>query len=430
MRRSTRVILIVLVMILAIGLIGCNADTAKTTGSVETTDADQTTQEGTVEESTEGETLSPEEQILQDRRDIAEAYMRSAVSLLWRASEDIDYQTGRDIVSIKAGRLYEGILYTYAAGTMTSFLEYAGEPDEKGIYTISNLSLDAISGSGSGARIGSDCSSTVLVAWSLVSPSVTARHSKTLCEDYGCIKVGNYTANPSTTEGSVVTAMDNGKDVMAEAYAQMQKADALVFCDVGGSNHTMMVVDVSVVYGKDGKIDPKKSVATVLEQTSTLVKSGSRYEHETLGETVYRIGVIDQKYTFNMLYDKGYLPYTCKEFIDPSTIEEPYVTDSESTYGLDNLLVGTISSNWKMDAVTVTIKDAAGNIVQEATGRTVRHVNSSREFKLQQFVTDPAGAILGKIDPNALAAGQYKCTVVCRLMNGREFVVRDFEFAK
>ena len=89
--RRTRVILIVLVMILAIGLIGCNADTAKTTGSVETTDADQTTQEGTVEESTEGETLSPEEQILQDRRDIAEAYMRSVVSLLWRASEDIDY---------------------------------------------------------------------------------------------------------------------------------------------------------------------------------------------------------------------------------------------------------------------------------------------------------------------------------------------------
>ena len=194
------------------------------TESTQETTTEITTEEITTEgatDATEGETLSPEEQILQDRRDIAEAYMRSAVSLLWRASEDIDYQTGRDIVSIKAGRLYEGILYTYAAGTMTSFLEYAGEPDEKGIYTISNLSPDAISGSGSEARIGSDCSSTVLVAWSLVSPSVTARHSKTLCEDYGCIKVGNYMANPSTTEGSVVIAMENGKTVMAEAYAQM-----------------------------------------------------------------------------------------------------------------------------------------------------------------------------------------------------------------
>ena len=37
---------------------------------------------------------------------------------------------------------------------------------------------------------------------------------------------------------------------------------------------------------------------------------------------------------------------------------------------------------------------------------------------------------MGKVEPEKLETGQYKCKVVCRLTTGEEFVVREFEFVK
>ena len=90
-------------------------------------------------------------QILSDRRDAAESYMRSMATVLWRATEDITYSNNskctdptapntKDLIFIKAGRLYRGLPYSHAAGGPNAFLEYAGEPDETGIYSISGLS--------------------------------------------------------------------------------------------------------------------------------------------------------------------------------------------------------------------------------------------------------------------------------------------------
>ena len=264
MRRSTRVILIVLVMILAIGLIGCNADTAKTTGSVETTDADQTTQEGTVEESTEGETLSPEEQILEDRRNIVVDYMRDMLTVLWRAETDVEYQlsTGYPL-SIKAGRVYSGLPYTYGCGTTAGFLEGAGAPDAKGIYTIPGDLLNAVSGA-TYARVGNDCASAVFVAYAQIGASVKAADPEYMYEDYGFIKVGEYeTKTYANSKGrprldnTIMICMDNGTDVMYEAYSQLKKGDMLT-SSPGSGDHVILVTDVNVVYKNEKKIIHKR----------------------------------------------------------------------------------------------------------------------------------------------------------------------------
>ena len=50
--------------------------------------------------------LSPEEQILADRRDIVEQHMRRNATLLWRSEEDITYSTDGSEYKIVAGRVY------------------------------------------------------------------------------------------------------------------------------------------------------------------------------------------------------------------------------------------------------------------------------------------------------------------------------------
>jgi len=392
-----------------------------TTGEITTEEV--TTEE--VPESTEGEPLSPEEQILAERRDAVVEYMRSMVTVLWRAGENIDYSIAKGVeFSIKVGRIYRGMPYTYACGTLVSFLEYAGAPDAKGIVTVSGLKSGAMSG---GGRVGSDCSSTVTRAWSTIGASIRFDVSASCCEEKGAVKVGEYETDPSKTAYTEITVMNNGRTTMGTAYAKLQKGDLLVR-NHGGTNHMMMVVSTDVVYDKNGNIDMKKSVVTILEQTRSRFLAYTSYYDEKLGETVYEIGGVDIKYTFESLYDKGYLPFTCKELIDPSPIEASYVSDSETSYTKDSIFVGTISSNRFIDAVTITIKDASGNVVQEARGRVSRYTNW--EFDLQQFLTDPSDSILGKVDPEVLAAGQYKCVVLCRLTTGEEFVAREFEFTK
>lgn len=449
MKKSMRLFAFILVMLLILGLIGCTPDATQTTGSAETAGTDEeSTQEGKTEESTEGETLSPEEQILAERRDTVVEYMRKMLTVLWRAEKDMDYQLHSGMrMPIKAGCIYSGLPYTNGCGTMESFLAYASAPDKKGVYTISAESADVVKGALGGnsatlGKLGNDCSAAVFVAWAQIGASITSSNPEYMCEKYGLIKVGEYETKFITDsrgaellDDTQMMCMDNGKDVMNAAYAKLQKGDAVVTNPQSG-DHVMMVVDVKVVYDKNEKIDGKKSFITVIDQSRTDQANGKWVENAELGEKVYVIGQTEHGITFQSLYDKGYLPYTCKELIDPSPVPEPYVNDSETEYGFDKLLIGTFTSNWAIDRVKLTIKDNTGKVVQEATATSARGSweisdrERQREFNLQQLVADEPSALSGKVDPNALAAGSYHCEVVCRLMNGQEFVVRDFDFTK
>lgn len=370
--------------------------------------------------------LSPEEQILADRRNIVEQHMRRNATLLWRSEEDITYSTDGSEYKIVAGRVYQGVPYSFAGGTQQSFLDYASEPDDKGIYTLSGLDPASLNDGDKMSRIGNDCSSAVILAWGEIGTSVQGSRSGQMLPKNGFIPVGDYKINVETDEyvNTKAIVLENGYETMYKAYTQLQKGDCLAY--VNGPNHAFMVVSVTVEYDAEGNIDPDKSYVTILEQTRDNFLNGKKYEDETLGETVYVIGGVDVKKSFSMLVKGGYLPFTCKELIDPAPVAEATVSDSENVFTKDSILVGSISSNRFIDAVTIQIKDGQGNVVQQAAAYGNRF--SYRFFDLQKFVTDRPESVRGNIDPTALSSGNYHCTLVCRLTTGEEFTVRDFDF--
>ena len=375
--------------------------------------------------------------VIQARRDLVEAYMRKMATTLWTATEDITYCFSRDtdnpaeagsgkLIHIKAGRTYMGLPYAYSATTRESFLDYAGEPDENGIYPISGLTYQAMSGLSSQTRMGNDCSSSVATSWSLIGASVYATTSAGYVPRYGIVNIGDYIPEESYgSTGTAVVIEKNGVEVMYESYALLQKADALVRYK-SANNHTMMVVSVSVVRNADGSINPTKSKAIVLEQTSTNVVKERTKTVEGVG-TVYEIYGVDKSYSFEYLATNTYIPVTCMELVDASPLETPVLSDSIEVPTKDNLFEGTITCTNFVDCVTITITDENGNVVQKASQNAYR--SRQREFRMEEFITGlPKNWSRGVVDLDLLPVGTYHCDVVCRLTTGATYTMREFDF--
>ena len=360
--------------------------------------------------------------------------MRESVSLLWSPKNDITYTIktvdkladadSEYLWTLKAGRIYRGLPYVYACGTPDAFLEYSSETDENGINIIDNLGWEAISRGNSYARIGNDCSGALTRAWQMAGSSVQAKTTKYMTEKYGFIKVGDYDSQyDDYTGGTVPIATANGEQRMFEAYAKLQKSDAVVHWN--GSGHTLMAVDINVVRNEDGTINGDSSNIVVLEQTRRFFTSESAYTDAELG-TVYRIGGVDVKHSFTKLYETGYLPITCREFTNADYIDKPKFSDSISEYNRDTLFTGIISSNWSINKMKIEIS-SGGSVLQDAMVSVAR--SNVFSFDMQQFITDYDAAIRGTgIDLSKLSAGTYNCKVLCYLTTGEVFTLRNFDF--
>jgi len=386
-----------------------------------------------------------EEAILEQRRQTVMDYMRESISLLWRSDKTFTYSLGnteRDqgkSFTIVEGRLYKGLPYVYAAGTRDSFLEYAGEPDEYGIYTITGVEATALNYESYGGRVGNDCSGAVTNAWSQVSTSVSASTSSGCSPYFGVVPVGNYLfnapINPSNNRvlDTKVVVETNGEQVMYEAYAMLKPADAAYHQEYPSTkgNHIRMVKEVNVVRNTDGTINGASSYIIMLEQTRNLTSNNTTTTHPETGETIYVIGGIDRKYTFNSLFNDHYIPVTIKELRDPTALEETWVADSlEEEATIDNLFTGNISSNRYTDSVKITIYNEEGEVVQQSISRKSR--SYSKLFRMSQFVNEKPGSFKGLLDLDALEAGNYRCTVTLKLTIDDDYVhtVRDFTFSK
>lgn len=390
-----------------------------------------------------------DEEILTERRQMAMDYMRQMATVIWRATEDIDYAaatkvdpddvTGNTRLPLLAGRLYQGVPYSYAGSTGESFMEYASDDDGDGIYEVAGLSWRALHGNSTyGARIGNDCSGAINQAWGLFGSSNEFCQTKFWNEAHGYRMVGEYEDfdvveygkffSENGTQGTFGICEENGADVMYAAYAELLPADAVVNYKTGG--HTMMIVDIDVQY-KNGKIDPAKSTITTIHQTKSYsnINKQTHYFNEELQEDVYQIMGLDDKYTFGYLFRNGFVPVTCKELRDPAPVPETYVRDSETAYSADNIVSGMIFSNRIIDTVTMTISDNNGNQLQKGTVSTRRTTeNSFYGFNMRQFVDDGYYTMRGYVNPYVLPAGKYHCNVVCKLSGGETYTVRDFDY--
>ena len=374
------------------------------------------------------------EDILLARRATVMAKMRAMGDLYWRATEDVKYRISATArwVEFKAGRIYRGIPYAYARSDQNTFLEFAMDQDEKGIYNIGGLTATHMGNGGTFARIGNDCSGSVNFSWSSVGADISGSNSsRYMIEANGYYKVGDYDYTP-TEDGRVGISKDivkeNGKERMFEAYAKVQGGDALDTTAAGGG-HVILVMGKHVVYNPDGTINGDKSYIHTLEQTpgpvSITVQKHSW--NEELGEIVYDI-YIEKDLTFNQCFSSGYLPITVKVLTDATTGTEVKVEDSltaeEHTY--ENLLKGSIHSTHMISSVTLTVTDDDGEVFS-IRGSGIRA--SIRTYYMKNFLTEDPAVMRGSMDLTKLIPGNaYHCTVTVQVASGDIITVRDFDF--
>ena len=164
-----------------------------------------------------------------------------------------------------------------------------------GTYTSPSTSWDDVH--------GSQCVSSILNA--LQQVMIIDGWSYTLnpgSETFDGVRVGDYKVEqkPVNQETPTKEVCDtNGKDVMFDAYTKLQKGDTII--TVNNWVHARMVVDVTVTKNAAGVLNTRRSVVKCVEQTNAFDTSRSDIK------TTWRV---DKSYTFEELFEDGYLPAT------------------------------------------------------------------------------------------------------------------------
>ena len=390
------------------------------------------------------------EEILAYRRDVVEQAMREQSAILWTPAETFAYsrrddsqgvvvdaeETPDEVTTFYAGKIYQGIPYTQGGGSYYSFLSFATAQTKDGVYTLTGLTDQLLTGLSDNrenrrARVGNDCADQLFWAWGRFSSSIQFHYTAEMTEASGCLKVGDYEYTGtrfSAKNNTEDIVKNNGQQRMFAAYTQLQKGDGILQIRSTGAGHTVMIVTNNPVFLEDGTIDGEKSYVTVLEQTSTLEKDATPYYHEGIGKDVYPCEIMDKEWTYNTLFEKGYLPITCKELIDPSPLPEAAITDYTDAPTYENMFSGIISANYRFSSVTVTISQK-GKTVQEAT--CFSHQEDLYAFNLYRFTSGAEQDVMqGSVDKDELAPGTYQCTFTARLSTGDNITFRDFTFEK
>ena len=424
------VVALILVCTILVSFAGCGKTVQQTPATTETTS------------SVKPELTAEEQQILTERRELVVKQMRDLMTVLWRTDEDVTYSKNRKseglendpadkIMTLKAGRLYSGVPYTHGNGSIYDWIAFATECDENGIYHLSGLNTDLLTGVDTmepnrRARLGNDCADAVSWAWGFVSPTMNFTQTYDMTEANGCVKVGEFTCDPVKHSYTKEVTQQNGLEVMCKAYAQLQPGDAVVHNN-SPESHAMLISQVHVATDANGNLDMMNSYVNVIHQTSGNLYNEKTYYDEKLGEMVYYCGGVDDEYLFIDLFNGGYLPFTCVELIDPAPIEEPQILDSEETLGVQNIAYGVLMSNYVMSYVTITITDEAGNETQKGACFVVEA--ELKTFDIGHFtMAQEQDVMIGKITPEELKPGNYHCTMVVKLATGTDITVRDFDF--
>lgn len=371
-----------------------------------------------------------DEEILMQRRDIVEAEMRRMMGMLWTPAEDITYKSGEEYRTLKAGRIYRGMPYSHGSGSGYSWLQFAKDQDANGVYTVSIDGKYLTSGDGHVAIISNDCADAVFWSWAKVSNSIDFTLTQNMSTFTGCVKVGDYKWDDmGKFDGSTKPILqENGEQVMFKAYGQMQKGDGMVLYTKSSGGHAVMVCESVVVMDGD-KIDGEKSYVRILEQISSSLDAEETYYEAQLDRECYAACGYDNIWTFNTIYNKGYLPITCKELIDPAPLAEQKVEDSVTEHMEETMFRGQLTSNYRISHATYTIYDVEGRAIQQMT--CFGQDKSMFVMDLYRFSDfTELDRAQGALDLEGLPTGTYKCVLTCQISTGSIIEVRSFEIIR
>ena len=307
----------------------------------------------------------------EELRQLAADAFRINLSFTWTPTKSIEYEftllERTTAVSIPVGQAYAGMFYNNnnARGNIWKVLQYY-DP-ETGAMDMDEL------GSNYFMVLSSACSYGFMQAWNRVSNS----HGLNGMESYNAgysniVTVGPYTYLPhehsfAHGDGTPRIIEKNGQQVMLESYAAMKVADGLY---TSSSYHvTMCASQPVVVRWSSGKIDPEQSYVLIHEQRNN---SGAKFEHKQgNGVTMRALGTVSTKYTFKDLLDKGYVPFTCKEFLGEDPIEpgEAWIGTKEKK--LENsadltaaeIFSNQVWGNYNVCTLDIQVKDPSGQVL-------------------------------------------------------------------
>ena len=350
----------------------------------------------------------------EELRQLAADAFRINLSYTWTPTQSLSYEftllERTTAVDIPNGIAYAGMFYNNnnARGNIWKVLQYY-DPETGAV------DMEAL-GSNHFMVLSSACSYGLLQAWNRVSNS----HGLTGMDSYNqsgsnIALVGPYTYEPheysfAHGDGTPRIIEKNGEQVMCESYAAVKIADGLYS---SSSYHVMMCSATPVVFRwSNGKIDLEQSYMLVHEQ---------RNSDETItqgnGVQMRLLGTVNKKYTFKDLLDKGYVPFTCKEFTGEEPVEPGEVWLGTQTSKVEagqaltaqEIFSNQVWGNYNVCTLEVQVKDANGNVLlSHCPAPTTRPDVFSMAF----------GSAAGELDLQPLANGTNTIHIYARLSNG------------
>ena len=362
-------------------------------------------------------------------RETAVRAMRDMISTRWTPSQDLKYNkdgavSEKDFHFYK-GRLYAGLPYTEAGGSLIQFLQYYDF--ETGVVTVDPAHVNNL--------IGNVCGGAVMWGWAAVSHTLHGYfQSGYMTYAQGVIPVGSWTypENVETFHDYHTKRIveENGEDVMMASYAQMKMADGLTSSgDSSLGRHTMMAVaDAKVVYN-NGRIDPDASTVLIQDQRGGGEDDGIPTEEG--GVTVRYSGRTEASVTFRWLFDNHFVPLTVKELTGEEPYQAPRIEFAGDASSIASLLQSTVRSNLALCTVRMRVTEEGGKEVGgKFVNLTIRDTESgdAYDFPLNRFSLRKGDTLW--CDTSLKAGKNYHLTLSAVSAAGSETALADLDFTK
>ena len=339
---------------------------------------------------------------VEEGRKLVVDFFRYCKTAVWMPADDYEYtvkSTG-DPKYVTGGVKYGGLPYTsVSSGNIYRLMDYM-DPNTHVV--------DIKTAGAKKTLFGNQCSFGSYVGIGRVINSAEYRWTKNMTPSTGFVPIGDYTMDTSCKEyqdglyNTVNILEENGAEKMYECYAGLKKGDVIVYFTTAG--HVVMISeDAHVVRDADGKIDPKASYVTVIDQTPGTVTDGKN----AAGDVYTYEKNVDAQWNFTKLFNGNYIPFTFAEWLgtDPIESSKTEISHKGDTVSLEQLKDIKITSNYGITDAYVSVYNANGVEVFKMAVRST--VTSLKEVELitEGFNVDFWG------DKDSLKPETYEYTV-------------------